>query len=207
MKEGFGTKQKIRQAALSQFSQRGFHATSIRDIGGAVGIKESTVYYHYKNKQAIMDGLVGEALSVAADMTAKFDAAFSLADHVPEEAMCEVAVGILDRYLLSPAVRPVLSLLAIERMGSMEADRYYRHLVFELPLAQQIKVFGLMMEKNFIRENDPVLLAHEYYAAIYLAYQRHCTGAAVGEESIAMARREIEESIRDLYRKMKGVAK
>jgi antitoxin component of RelBE/YafQ-DinJ toxin-antitoxin module len=36
----------------------GFSAVSIRDICGKVEIKESSVYYHYKNKQAILDAIL-----------------------------------------------------------------------------------------------------------------------------------------------------
>lgn len=49
------TKEKILEAALNLFSQKGFTAVSIRDICKEVTIKESTVYYHFENKQAIFD--------------------------------------------------------------------------------------------------------------------------------------------------------
>jgi len=52
------TKQKILNVSLDLFSQKGFSAVSIRDICAQVMIKESTVYYHFKNKQAIFDELI-----------------------------------------------------------------------------------------------------------------------------------------------------
>ena len=51
------TKDRILETALSMFSEHGYDPVSIRDICGAVGIKESTVYYHFKNKQDILDSL------------------------------------------------------------------------------------------------------------------------------------------------------
>ena len=51
------TKDRILETALSMFSDHGYDSVSIRDICGVVGIKESTVYYHYKNKQDILDSL------------------------------------------------------------------------------------------------------------------------------------------------------
>ncbi|MGL5511939.1 MAG: TetR/AcrR family transcriptional regulator, partial [Sporomusa sp.] len=53
-----GTKQKILDTALALFSRRGFNAVSVRDIAYAVGVKESALYRHFRNKQAVFDALV-----------------------------------------------------------------------------------------------------------------------------------------------------
>ena len=52
------TKQRILNVALDLFSQKGFSAVSVRDICKVVDIKESSVYYHFKNKQSIFDELL-----------------------------------------------------------------------------------------------------------------------------------------------------
>lgn len=54
------TREKIMDVALHMFSERGYEAVSIRDICGEVGIKESTLYYHFKNKKDILDSLVAK---------------------------------------------------------------------------------------------------------------------------------------------------
>ena len=48
------TKERILDISLQLFSQYGFSAVSIRDICGQVHIKESSVYYHFTNKRAIL---------------------------------------------------------------------------------------------------------------------------------------------------------
>ena len=52
------TKDKILIEALSLFSVSGFSGVSVRDIAKAVGIRESAIYKHYKNKQDIFDCIV-----------------------------------------------------------------------------------------------------------------------------------------------------
>ena len=52
------TKEKILCTALELFSQRGYDGVSVRDIARAVGIRESSIYNHFKSKQAIFDGIV-----------------------------------------------------------------------------------------------------------------------------------------------------
>jgi len=52
------TKQMILDTALDMFSRRGFSAVSVRDISYAVGVKESALYKHFKNKKAVFDSLI-----------------------------------------------------------------------------------------------------------------------------------------------------
>ena len=51
------TKEKIFDAAVDLFAEKGYDRTSIRDIAGAVGIAESAVYRHYTSKEAILDAI------------------------------------------------------------------------------------------------------------------------------------------------------
>ena len=67
-------RKNILDAAAELFTQRGFHATSVREIGDHVGIGQSSLYYHAKNKTQIlldineefMDGLVAAMDELAA---------------------------------------------------------------------------------------------------------------------------------------------
>lgn len=85
------TRERILEVSLELFSLRGTEAVSIRDICAQVGIKESSVYYHFKNKQAIvdeiyarfearvnalMDELMGFQTRVFAALTGRADASY-----------------------------------------------------------------------------------------------------------------------------------
>ncbi len=48
------TADEIRQAALEQFAQVGYEATSMRDIAGSVGIKAASLYNHFGSKEAML---------------------------------------------------------------------------------------------------------------------------------------------------------
>ena len=67
------TKQKILDVALDLFSQKGFSAVSIRDICKVVEIKESSVYYHFKNKQAVFDELLQHFETIANDLMSQLE--------------------------------------------------------------------------------------------------------------------------------------
>ena len=56
------TKDKIIYEALSLFSVKGYDAVSIREIASAVGIKESSIYNHFKNKKDLLNKIIEETL-------------------------------------------------------------------------------------------------------------------------------------------------
>lgn len=53
-----GTAGRIHEAALVLFGQRGYHAVSVRDIAGEVGVKPSSIYAHVPSKQHLLTALV-----------------------------------------------------------------------------------------------------------------------------------------------------
>ena len=203
MIEKENTKEKIEQIALELFSRYGYRAVSIRDICKELGFRESSIYYHFANKQAIMDALLEKIERLIETMRYQFDTAFTRAGEVSNEDMCKVAVGILNDYLLNPYVYKMIATLTIERMSDQKAADTYQNLVFTFPLEQQEKVFGQMIERGYIKENQAEVLAQEYYSIIYFSFQKNCIGMELTEERREQARNEIERNMRDLYQKMR----
>ena len=56
-----GKAKEIAAAALDQFTQAGFYATSLEKIAASAGIGKSTVYEYYKNKEELYIAAVQEA--------------------------------------------------------------------------------------------------------------------------------------------------
>ncbi len=52
------TRERILDAAAALFSREGYTGVSIRDITRAVGIKESSLYNHFRNKEAVLESLL-----------------------------------------------------------------------------------------------------------------------------------------------------
>jgi AcrR family transcriptional regulator len=53
-----GTKGRILEAALRLFARQGFHGTSIRDIGAAVGLRAANLYLYFPSKEHLLAELV-----------------------------------------------------------------------------------------------------------------------------------------------------
>ena len=52
------TKEKITEEALTLFAEKGYKGTSVKNIADAVGIKDASLYNHFKSKQEIFDSIV-----------------------------------------------------------------------------------------------------------------------------------------------------
>lgn len=55
---GVQRKTLILDAAQQLFSAKGYQATTIEDILADTGIAKGTLYYHFRNKEAIMDAII-----------------------------------------------------------------------------------------------------------------------------------------------------
>lgn len=51
-------KEKIFNVSIDLFSQFGYDGVSIRQIAREVGIKESSIYNHYRSKESILDSIL-----------------------------------------------------------------------------------------------------------------------------------------------------
>ena len=94
------TKQKILNVSLDLFSQKGFSAVSIRDICAQVMIKESTVYYHFKNKQAIFDELLYRFEQVVTNMIIRLENSLSTQSCFAEKTFYQTVCDAFLRNIL-----------------------------------------------------------------------------------------------------------
>lgn len=184
------TKERIAQVALEMAAKHGFQAVSIRDIAGAVGIKESSVYFHYRNKQEIFDILLLEVRRQMEGMKARFNARFDEGGEVTEEAFVAVAVQYWQGFFCSEPMRMFVDMLSIERHSNEEAARVYTELLFEMPISHQQQVFAQMQVRGVFRPGDTEALAREYQYAVLGVFWEGQTDAVLAALMRRLYRRE-----------------
>jgi AcrR family transcriptional regulator len=108
---------QILDKASRLFYERGFDATSIRDIAEAVKISSSTMYHHFATKQEVLHEIVRRFMTdfVEATLPALRDESLSaterirltIAKHIEisDERRAELLIGNPIRYALNPAQR------------------------------------------------------------------------------------------------------
>lgn len=173
MAEQGTTKEKIAEVALRMFAQRGYEAVSIRDICAEVGVKESTIYYHYTDKRAIYEALLERIRQKMQAMAQAFDLRFADAASVPKMAFVKVTLLYLEQYFCDKDVLPFLRMLDLEKYRDAPSAALFDQLLFEEPLRQQKGVMRGMMEKKIFTLEDPATVATEYQAMLLYAFQRY----------------------------------
>lgn len=159
------TKAKIMDVALHMFSERGYEAVSIRDICGEVGIKESTLYYHFKNKQDILDSLfirfeehVNSLLNVLHSPDAWNDSR--------RPSFEWIDTYFFDQYLLDPFCNMMMRLMLIEQLHNKDIQQKYNRWLFEEPYKIEMSVFETLSGLGIMNGETALQAGKNFYGYI-----------------------------------------
>ena len=200
------TKQRILNVSLELFSQSGFSAVSIRDICGLVQIRESSVYYYFKNKQAIFDELLRLFEEKSNDMMCQLDTALAEKPFSAEENFYQtVCDTFFDGYLMDSFCNKVMRLLLIEQFSSSVIQKVYDRWMFTEPLSFQSKVFAALIQMGVIRGKGSDYLAVKYYAPIQFFAQRWLFSGTLTEERKSAFRTNAYQYIQRFFNEIREV--
>lgn len=188
------TKQRILQAALAMFSSKGYGAVSIRDIAYSVGIKESTIYYHFQNKQDIIDQLLSVMEEEMERKKRRFLSRLDGIREVTEEEFVKVALHYRHSFYEAEPFAQFIAMLSIERYANAQAAALYQKLLFAVPLEHQERVFRIMHERGIIKNGDADALAKEYHYIVLGAFMNGINDQALSKLIQRFYRREMENS-------------
>ncbi len=179
------TKERISQTALEMFSKRGYSAVSIRDICKEVGIKESTVYYHFENKRDIFKTLEAEFIERGQKLIDAFYGRLNGGACDPsmlDDAFFErVAQVFTEDYLLDDFNIRFIRTLAIERLNDDGASSLFNKHLIDAPLDTQTRIFDILCKMG-ITKGDARDLAETYYSPVFMYYEKYMLSGEVTEE-------------------------
>lgn len=166
------TKQKILDVSLDLFSRRGYAAVSVRDICKPVGIRESSVYYHFKNKHAILNTLREQFETAAGELMGELGSALE-GPLSPNPGWTQsISNPFFERYLMDEFCNKFMRVLTIEQGSGEEFRNLYHKWLFDEPLQFQSRVFSLLAEQKITKTADSAYLAVKFYSPILLFFQR-----------------------------------
>lgn len=166
------TKDKILEVSIDLFSEHGYDGVSIRRIAGEVGIRESSIYNHYPNKQAILkailDYYVEEMISEEIPIeqaSLNLDKGF---DYFYKQG-CDAFLTKLDEEKMMKITR----LMLIESYHNDDVRNFLKTAIIEAPVYGWMGLFNLMKEKNLIRKDCDVKQLSEsfFYYGMFLLYE------------------------------------
>lgn len=168
------TRQKIMDAAMELFSQRGFEAVSVRDIAGAVGLRESSLYNHFRNKREIFDAIVDFSWKQAESYYREKNIPFTGTEDLTcfsERDFSRLSATILDTFrffFADPWNVRFRRLLILSQFTDQRSAQIYRRLYRDIPLEIQEAVFAGLMAAGQFRQADPRAAALDFYGAVFL---------------------------------------
>ena len=145
------TKERIIDEALTLFSVKGFKGTSVKNIADAVGIKDSSLYKHFKSKREIFDTIVAkvgekmQALSenVGIPTEENLEEAVAYYGKLSEKQLQELSKKIFLFYLEDDFMSRFWRMANMEQYQNSEISEIFRKIY-------QAKFFYILINKVII---------------------------------------------------------
>ncbi|MGM0533916.1 MAG: TetR/AcrR family transcriptional regulator [Campylobacterota bacterium] len=159
------TKEKIIKEAIELFSQLGYKGTTVRKIASAVGIKQSALYNHFKNKEQIFETIIAQIGSSALD---------ELYEKYDEDTLVEKNKLFLSEFVtvfklisFDKKNEKIFKIMMIELFQNQSVRNSFNEYFYQQNLKKLSQVFFIFMQNGLIHSHDPLLLANEFLSPLF----------------------------------------
>ena len=194
------TKERIVDEALTLFSLQGYKGTTVKNIADAVGIKDSSIYKHFKSKQEILDAIVDQMKGRMEELSGTLgipqdideDSVMTAYKDLSLQELQEISRKAFLFYLKDEFMSRFWRLSQMEQYQNREIYNIYRSIFFEQSIKYQTELFAEMIRQGAFREADLEVVAVNFYAPIYFLLSKYQEESDV-EEALRMLDKQIEE--------------
>jgi len=165
LSKGSKTKDKILRHALKLFSSKGYKATTVRDISGSIGIKQSALYNHFKNKDAILETLISNLTSSA--IVTLFDDKEAQGLHKQGKSLLMSIATTFKLIGFDKENEALFKLLMQEIYRNETIREIYNDHFYQENVKKLSGLFFGMMQDEMIKSSDPLLLANEFFSPLF----------------------------------------
>ena len=165
LSKGSKTKEKILKHALKLFSSKGYKATTVRDVAGSIGIKQSALYNHFKNKDEILETLIGNLTSSA--IVTLFDDKDAQELHKQGKSLLMNLATTFKLIGFDSQNEALFKLLMQEIYRNERIREIYNEHFYQENVKKLSGFFFAMMQDGMIKSSDPLLLANEFFSPLF----------------------------------------
>ena len=194
------TREKIIYEALSLFSIQGYDATTIREIASAVGIKESSIYNHFENKQDILNKIIDETLKRYYDVLedtrlpqSEDENISELYDNITDEVFLDICTSIFLFYLKDDYISKLRRLLTIEQYVNKEIGEIFKHVFIDRVLETQRQVLQKFIDSGRFIDGDAYTMALHFYSPVFLLLYKYDNCPESEEEAIVALKKHANQ--------------
>lgn len=183
-----GNKKKIFDVSLKLFAEKGFYNVSMRDIAKEVGIKASSIYNHYKNKEEILDSIF-EYFKANVDNIIYSEITQHIAEEKLDKEFLEKNLVAITQFMKMPIMNDLIKIVVKEQFTSEKIRAFLLVELVEKPRYYFEQYFTKLVEQEVVKPIDPKILTREYQS--FLIYQ-HYTNSLIDSTLIDTDRDEKE---------------
>lgn len=160
------------------FAERGYAATSTRDIADAVGIRQASIYYHFAGKPGILEELLARTVRPTLDHLDKIDVVAE--EHGPASAL--YALVMIDTGTLADAPHNCGRLTQFPDVLSQKESKPYKRIHRDLVDAYSrlaIQVAGLEVSGTLLAHLVEIVVTNRAEGLVVDEAERHTLAATV----------------------------
>lgn len=167
-------KEKIFNVSIDLFSKHGYDGVSIRQIAREVGIKESSIYNHYKSKESIMDSILKYYIKQMISEDIPIDQASENLDK-SFDYFYRAGLEAFSSQLRDEKMSKITRIIFIESYHNEKIRDFLKKSILEDAITGWINLFDLMKYKKLIRDDvDSRQLAESFYKyGLFMLYEHY----------------------------------
>ena len=163
------TTEKIFDAAITLFAQKGYDNVSVRDIAKTVGIKESSIYKHYTNKEQILQKIIQYPLAKMYTIAARDDTTEQLIAKMGVDGFIDDCSSVFTAWMSDPGTTKVMRIFYIELYHNEQIQQSFLNLI-DAAETFWASTFAMMMKQGLIAKADPAILSSEFLAFFWKTF-------------------------------------
>ena len=173
-------REKILEAAIALFSERGFSAVSQREIAAAVGIKAASIYNHFQSKEAILEAIV-ERLSRELEQYVR--PAYEPLTLISLRDFIEAISKASDTYFAVNSNYKLGLILMREQFTNAAVRKMLYEMMICRPRESMRVYFTRLMDAGMMRKGDPLFAAKEYHAFFVYGFYEDALSFGIRDDS------------------------
>lgn len=167
------TKERILEAALELFAQRGYLGTSMSDIAGQLKITKGALYKHYASKQEILDSIVERMNRMDYERAEEYEMPETEPDgfaeayqNTPISKIHAYSMAQFNHWTEQPFPSNFRKMLTLEQYRDPKLAQLYHDYLATGPTEYMAAIFRKMTDSDAAA----MQLALEFYGPMFLLY-------------------------------------
>ena len=168
-----GTKERILEAALELFAEKGYLGASMSDIANRLGITKGALYKHYTGKQEILDSIVERMNQMDYERAQESEMPETQPDgfaeaylHTPIERIRTYSMAQFDHWTKEPFSSNFRKMLTLEQYRDPKLRQLYHDYLATGPTEYMAAIFRKLVDSD----EAAMQLALEFYGPMFLLY-------------------------------------